>query len=166
MKSSICTGFIECWQACEYRNHAGQHKGRSDSGRDAAILEELAYHMRVKGMHYWVPAMKATELGWCMAPPAAGSGKAKRVLVEPAFGSTRKYLEVPVLGSDFVGVPLEGYSKNETSQILAKASDKANKYAEKLASNMWYNSAEHVGTIALCTIIWVFTDSVSKKFYA
>lgn len=64
------------------------------------------------------------------------------------MGETHTYLKLAELVSDFVGVPVQGYSKEAMARIFACTAEGADKFAEEWIAKEWYKSKTFVGSIA------------------
>lgn len=110
--------------------------------------KEARAEMLIEGVIYSLPVDKATQLGWTMAPPVAGSGNDRRVLADPSFGQTHRYVKVADVSDNFAEIPIEGYSTEVIGLILSNVLISADQFAADWVENGWYESAVHVGPLA------------------
>lgn len=64
------------------------------------------------------------------------------------YVNTYEYLEVAELGTEFDGIPVEGYDKFTMQRVLAKTPGTVAVFVTEWADKQWHSSAAHVGHIA------------------
>lgn len=123
--------------------------GQEGGGEEMSQEErEIRAEMTVEGVVYSVQTAKAAQFKWALTPPLPGVGNDLRVLVDPSFGNTHRYVKLTPLGDEFNDIPIEGYTKEVLGLVLSNVYDSAVQFAVDWVESGWYESEAHVGPLA------------------